>query len=60
MVGRKKGKNPRKRSMKALRRKRLKSHKRKSSGWKIKQFPELFKVIDYFPYIVRRDDERYK
>ena len=60
MAGRRKGKNPRKRSMKALRRRRIKTRKYKSSGWKIKQFPEIFKEISYFPFIVRKDDKRYE
>ena len=54
------GKSVRNRSEKTLRRKRMRSNKHKSSGWKLKNYPEIFKVINYFPYIVRRDDERYK
>lgn len=57
-MGRKR-RNSRARSQKSLRRKRLKSKKYKSSKWKLR-FPELFKEISYFPYIVRRDDRRYK
>ena len=54
------GKSVRNRSEKTLRRKRMRSNKHKSSGWKLKNYPEIFKVINYFPYIVRRDDERYR
>ena len=60
MAGRRKGKNPRKRSMKSLRRKRLKSRKYKASKWKLQNYPSIFKEIQYFPFIVRRDDHRYK
>lgn len=59
MAGKKKGKNPRRRSMKSLRRRRLKSHKYKSSKWKL-EYPNIFKEISYFPFIVRIDDIRYK
>ena len=45
---------------KAIARRKMKSNKFKHSGWKLKRFPELFKVIDHFPYIVRRDDKRYE
>lgn len=50
----------RKRSQKALRKKQLKSRKYKSSGWKLKQHPNIFKAINYPPWIVRRDDKRYE
>ena len=55
-----KGKNPRRRSQKPLHRRRKKSNKLKHSKWKLDRFPEIFKRIDVHPYIVRRDDERYK
>jgi len=55
-----KRRSTRKRSQKSLHKKQLKSRKYKSSGWKLKQFPEIFKVIDYSPWIVRRDDKRYE
>ena len=45
---------------KAIARKKMRANKFKHSKWKLERFPELFKVINYFPYIVRRDDERYK
>ena len=45
---------------KEIARRRMRSHKFKASKWKLKRFPEIFKVIDYFPYIVRRDDKRFK
>jgi hypothetical protein len=50
---------PRKRSEKALHRFRLKKKIFKKRGWKIKNFPDLFKAIQEYPYIVRRDDTRY-
>lgn len=59
MAGRRKGKNPRRRSGKILRIRRLRSNKYKNSKWKL-EFPEIFKEIRNFPFIVRRDDERYK
>jgi len=59
-----KGKRKRARSFlfreKAIARKRMKTNKFKSSGWKLKNFPEIFKEVPYFPYIVRRDDHRYE
>lgn len=54
-----KGKTVRKRTMKALRRRRLRANKYKHSGWKL-NYPDIFKQIDYFPYIVRRDDKRFR
>lgn len=53
MAGRKKGKNPRKRSMKALRRKRLKTRKYRSSAWKL-NYPNIFEEISDFPYIIKK------
>jgi len=44
---------------KMIARKRMKTNKFKHSGWKL-NYPEIFKVIDNFPYIVRKDDQRYK
>lgn len=52
--------NIRRRSEKVLHRKRLRSNKYKKSGWKLKHYPKIFKQINIFPYIVRKDDERYK
>lgn len=54
-----KGKNPRTRSMKALRRRRMRSKKFKHSKWKL-NYPKIFKLISYYPFIVRREDTRYK
>ena len=54
-----KGKSVRKRSEKALHRKRMRTRKYKASKWKIKNYPNIFKVINYFPYIVRRDDKKF-
>ncbi|KKN36743.1 hypothetical protein LCGC14_0770490 [marine sediment metagenome] len=58
-----KGKRLRSRALshkeKTIARKRLRSNKFKHSGWKL-NFPDLFKVIDHFPFIVRKDDRRYK
>lgn len=45
---------------KVLAGRRMRTRKFKASGWKIKNYPDIFKVIDNFPYIVRRDDKRYK
>ena len=45
---------------KVIARRRMRSNKYKASSWKIKKFPDIFKVVDHFPYIVRRDDTRYK
>jgi len=62
----KRGKGKRKRARafvhreKMLQRIRMRTNKFKRSGWKIENYPDIFKVINYFPYIVRRDDERYK
>ena len=53
MAGKKKGRNPRKRSMKALRRKRLKTRKYKSSSWKL-NYPDIFEEISVFPYIIKK------
>jgi len=54
-----KGKHPRRRSAKPLHRKRIRSHKFKASKWKL-NYPKIFKQINYFPYIVRKDDKRFK
>ena len=53
-----KGRSVRRRSEKVLRKRRIKSNKYKASKWKLK-YPEIFKQISYFPFIVRRDDKRY-
>ncbi|KKL96741.1 hypothetical protein LCGC14_1841420 [marine sediment metagenome] len=53
-----KGKHVRNRSMKVLHKKRLRSKKYKHSKWKL-NYPEIFKTIGRFPYIVRKDDKRY-
>ena len=53
------GKSVRYKSMKALRNKILLSKKYKNSEWKLLNYPEIFKRINEFPYIVRRDDKRY-
>jgi len=53
-----KGKNVRDRSAKVLHMKRLMSKKYKASGWKLNH-RDIFKVINYFPFIVRKDDKRY-
>jgi len=45
MTHRKKGKNPRKRSMKSLRKRRMKSRKYKASKWKLQNYPSIFKEI---------------
>lgn len=55
-----KGKNTRRRSEKVLRTKRKKSRKYKHSAWKLKLFPKLFRQVSYYPYIVRKDDKRFK
>jgi len=54
--GKKKKKFGRTRSKKAFNRRRKKTKKYKSSGWKLK-YPEIFEEISYYPYIVRRDRE---
>ena len=54
MPGKRKGKNPRKRSMKALRRKRLKTRKYKASSWKL-NYPNIFEESDSFPYIIKKE-----
>jgi len=56
MPGKRKGKNPRKRSMKALRRKRLKTRKYKASSWKL-NYPNIFEESDSFPYIIKKEVE---
>lgn len=53
-----KGKSIRNRSAKVLHKRRLKSKKFKASKWKL-NYPDIFKVINYFPFIVRKDDKRY-
>ena len=53
MAGKKKGKNPRKRSMKALHRRRLKTRKYRVSKWKL-NYPDIFEEINEFPYIIRK------
>jgi len=58
-MGRKK-KFGRVRSKKRLSLRQSKSAKYKHSGWKLKQYPDIFKAIDYPPWIVRRDDKRFK
>lgn len=50
----KKGKTPRKRSGKPLRRRRKKSNKMKHSKWK-RDYPEYFEEVDYYPYFIRKD-----
>ena len=55
----KKRNNSRLRSKKVFNRKRRKSKKYKSSKWKLK-YPEIFKEVDYPPYIVRRDEDEEK
>ena len=54
-----KARNTRRRSQKTLNNWRIKARKYKSSEWKL-DFPEIFKEISYFPFIVRRDDKRFK
>ena len=56
MAGKRKGKNPRTRSKKAFNRRMRKSKKYKASKWKL-NYPEIFKEVDYPPYIIRRDEE---
>lgn len=56
---RRKGKNPRTRSKKVHSRKQNRTRKYKHSGWKLKQFPSIFKEVAYPPWIVRRDDKRF-
>lgn len=45
---------------KIIARRKMKSNKLKASKWKLNNYPSIFKLIDYFPFIVRRDDERFK
>jgi len=63
MAGKRKGKTIRKRGLfhreKAIARKKNKHNRFKRSKWKL-QFPGIFKVIDYYPFIVRKDDERFQ
>ena len=44
---------------KLIEKRRMRTNKFKRSKWKL-NYPNIFKVINYFPYIVRRDDKRYK
>ena len=44
---------------KMIARKRMRANKFKNSKWKLK-YPDIFKVIDSFPFIVRRDDKRFQ
>jgi len=50
---RKKDKHPRNRSMKVLRRRRIKRNIYKSRGWKL-NYPKVFKEIEYYPFIVKK------
>jgi len=50
-----KRKSIRRRSQKTLRRKRKKARKYKQSKWKLK-YPQ-FKEINYYPYIVRKNEK---
>lgn len=53
-MSRRKGKNTRNRSKKALERKRHRSKIFKSSKWKL-NYSKYFKQVNYYPYIVRKD-----
>lgn len=58
MAGKRKGKFPRRRSQKVLNRRRMRTRKYKNSGWKLK-YPQLFMEVNYYPYIIRRDDKKH-
>lgn len=55
-----KHRSTRRRSQKAHNRRINRSKKYKSSGWKLKFYPNIFKAINYPPWIVRRDDKRFQ